>query len=146
MGAATVLLAAGNELPSNVVGVIADCPYSSARDIICKVCEDMKLPPKGAFPIIRISARLFGGFSVLDCDVRIAVAKVKVPILLIHGEEDLFVPCSMSEEIYQANPALVQKEFFPGAGHGISYIVDTERYTALSTAFVETCIAKWAEQ
>ena len=146
MGAATVLLAAGNELPSNVVGVIADCPYSSAKDIICKVCEDMKLPPEKVIPLIRFSGKVFGRFDVVAGDVISAVAKAKVPMLLIHGEEDLFVPCKMSEEIYQANPALVQKEFFPEAGHGISYIVDTERYTALSTAFVETCITTWAEQ
>lgn len=142
MGAATVLLAAGNELPPNVLGVIADCPYSSAKEIICKVCADMKLPPRGVFPLIRLSARLFGRFDIMDGDVAAAVTKAKVPILLIHGEADFFVPHTMSEKIYQANPKLVQKELFPDAGHGISYIVDTERYTKLSLEFVDKCLGK----
>ena len=34
MGAATVLMAAGEKLPENVVCVLADCPYSSQKDII----------------------------------------------------------------------------------------------------------------
>ena len=34
MGAATVLMAAGLELPSNVKGVMADCGYSSPKEIL----------------------------------------------------------------------------------------------------------------
>ena len=33
MGASTVLMAAGQELPGNVVGVLADCGYSSAKKL-----------------------------------------------------------------------------------------------------------------
>lgn len=36
MGASTVLMAAGHDLPKNVVGVLADCGFTSARDIIKK--------------------------------------------------------------------------------------------------------------
>ena len=41
MGAATVLMAAGHPLPENVLGVLADCSYSSPKEIIQKVIGDM---------------------------------------------------------------------------------------------------------
>ena len=37
MGAATVLMVAGMELPENVKGIIADCPYDAPANIIKKV-------------------------------------------------------------------------------------------------------------
>lgn len=46
MGAATVMLAASMELPENVVGVLADCGYTSTRAIVKKVIRDMHLPPR----------------------------------------------------------------------------------------------------
>lgn len=136
MGAATVLMAAGLDLPENVRGVVADCPYSSPEAIIRKVArEDMHLPPALAMPLIRMSARLFGGFSLRAASATEAVRRAKVPILIIHGEDDRFVPCGMSREICAANPDLVQLETFPGAGHGLSYIVDPERYKRLVAGF-----------
>ena len=43
MGAATVLLASGLDLPDSVHGIIADCGYSSIRDI-CRTCLPKYLP------------------------------------------------------------------------------------------------------
>lgn len=67
MGAATVLMAAGLELPDNVVGVIADCGYTSPKEIICKVAVDMKLPSRLLYPLVRLGARLFAGFDPNEC-------------------------------------------------------------------------------
>ena len=52
MGAATVMIAAGQNVPENVVGVIADCGYTSAKEIIQKVIQDMHLPPAAAYPCV----------------------------------------------------------------------------------------------
>ena len=51
-------------------------------------------------------------------------------MLILHGEDARFVPCAMSEEIAEASP-LAERHTFPGAGHGLSYMVDRERYLAL---------------
>ena len=67
----------------------------------------------------------------LRADAREAVKRAKVPILLIHGEDDHFVPCDMSREIAAANPEKIRFHTFPGAGHGLSYLVDEPRYTGL---------------
>ena len=137
MGAATVLMAAGMpELPDNVRGVVADCPYSSPEAIIRKVArEDMHLPAGLMMPLVRIAARVIGGFSLSADSPVEAVRRAKIPILIVHGEDDRFVPCSMSREIYAANPDRVQLETFPGAGHGLSYIVDYKRYRRLVVGF-----------
>jgi len=134
MGGATVLMAADVGLPDNVRGIIADSPYSSPCEIIRKVCGDMKYPPALAMPFIRAAARLFGGFSLTEHTAVEAVKNTSIPIMIIHGEDDRFVPCSMSADIQAANPA-IRRYTFPEAGHGISYMKDTPRYHSLVKDF-----------
>lgn len=136
MGAATVLMAAELDLPENVIGIIADCPYSSPKEIIRKVCVDMRLPANLVYPFVKLGARLYGHFDLEAADAAAAAAHAKVPILLIHGEDDRFVPCSMSKKICHAfktaNPdGDIIFETFPGAGHGISFMEDEPRYSRL---------------
>lgn len=135
MGAATVLMASGLELPENVKHIIADCPYSSAPEIIKKVCRDMHLPAPLVYPFIRLGAFIFGHFRLDACDCESAVKNSKTPILIVHGEDDRFVPCQMSEKIQRANPRLIHRVTFPEAAHGISYIVDKPRYEAMVEEF-----------
>lgn len=142
MGAATVLMASELELPENVKGIIADCPYSSPKAIICKVGEYMKLPVKIMYPLVVLGARVFGHFNLNECSAVEAVKKAKVPILLIHGEDDRFVPCDMSREIYAACKSPITLETFPDAGHGISYILDCERYERVVKKFVTKCLSE----
>lgn len=135
MGAATVLMASALPLPENVCGIVADAPYTSPRAIIRKVCGDLRVPPDLAFPFLRLGARLYGGFDVTQGDAAEAVTHSKVPILLIHGEDDRFVPCAMSRAIAAAAPETVELHTFPGAGHGLSYLVDRPRYERIVRAF-----------
>ena len=137
MGAAMVLMTLELDLPDNVRAVIADSPYSSPEAIIRKVCGDMKLPPAIMLPFVRLAARLLCGFSIRECSAVEAVKQAKIPVLLIHGEEDRFVPCSMSREIQAANPDMVTLHTFPRAGHGISFIEDQPRYQQLVLEFLE---------
>lgn len=141
MGAATVLMASELELPANVVGIIADCPYSSPEAIIRKVCrEDMHLPPALVMPFIWLGARLFGHFDLREASAVQAVRNTNVPILLLHGEDDRFVPCDMSREIFDACTGEKNRITFPGAGHGLSYIVNTETYFEAVSRFVAQCL------
>lgn len=127
MGAATVLMASEMELPSQVVGIITDCPYSAPKTIIRKVCGDMKLPVHTSTWLACVSAKLFGHFDLTESTALEAVKHAAVPILLIHGEEDNFVPCQMSMEIQAARPDIIELQTFPGAGHGLSYLLDPEQ-------------------
>lgn len=138
MGAATVLLASELDLPENVKHIVADSPYTSAGDIIKKVCKDMKIPSVLVYPFIYLGALLFAGIRLDCCDCAKAVKKAKIPILIIHGEDDRFVPCKMSEVIQKANPRLVHRVTFPNAAHGISYIEDKDRYEQLIHSFISS--------
>ena len=111
MGAATVLMASELNLPENVVCIIADSPYSSPKAIIRKVCRDRHLPDWLAYPFIRIGAKIFGGVSIEECSAEDAVRNARIPILLIHGEDDRFVPCQMSKRIFRACSALMVNAF-----------------------------------
>lgn len=128
MGAATVLMTADLDLPENVACILADSPYSDPLAIIEKVAGDQHLPEKLCRPFIRLGARIFGGFHIGETSAEIAVRSSKVPILLIHGEDDRFVPCEMSRHIAKSAGCSAHLETFPGAGHGLSYITDPLHY------------------
>lgn len=136
MGAATVLMASELELPKTVIGIVADCPYSSPGAIIKKVCRDIHLPPVIFYPFIKIGARLFGGFNLDDASPKEAVKNTKIPILLIHGEGDNFVPCSMSDEIAEANAAISYLKISE-ATHGLSFLYDYESYMKTLREFLK---------
>lgn len=130
MGAATVLMAAGNPLPPQVVGVLADCGYTSAPDIIRTVIRALHLPVWPLYPLIRLSGRVFGGFDIEDASPVDAMTRCKVPVLFCHGDADSFVPCRMSRENYAACTAPKRLHITPGAGHGMSYPADPQGYVA----------------
>ena len=116
------------DLPENVVCIMADSPYSSPAAIIEKVCRDMRYPVPLCRPFLYLSAWIFGGFRLDACTAKDAVGHTRIPILLIHGEADHFVPCAMSFEIRNAGTGRVEVFTFPGAGHGLSYVIDPCRY------------------
>lgn len=138
MGAATVLMASGLELPKNVCCIMADSPYSAPSAIIEKVCADMRYPVALCRPFIHLGALLYGRFRLNACTAKKAVADAKVPILLIHGEADDFVPCDMSAEIADCCASEVTVRTFPGAGHGLSYITDPKGYERAVYEFLST--------
>lgn len=140
MGAATVLMASELPMAANVVGIIADCPYSSPKDIIKKVCaKDMKLPVFLAYPFVWLGALLFGRFRIRG-GARQAVENTKIPICLIHGEADGFVPCDMSREIAAHASGRCELHTFAGAQHGMSFIADEPRYRQIIEKFSKDCL------
>ncbi len=140
MGAATILMSASLNLPKNVRGIMADCPYSSPSAIIRKVCRDVGYPPALAYPFLWLGALIYGGFRLNSCDAVSAVKNTNIPILLIHGGDDRFVPCEMSKQIYENCADHAQLHIFPDAGHGLSYIIDHVRYEEICMKFLREVI------
>ena len=139
MGAATVLMASELELPSNVKGVIADCPYSNSLRIIEKVGVEQKIPRWVTRPMAKISGRIFGRFDIEASNPIDAIQNTDLPILLIHGTDDDFVPCQMSLDMKAANPD-IRLELFPGAHHVMSSMIDSERYSRIFNEFVDEAL------
>lgn len=136
MGATTVLMASALGLPDNVRGIIADCPFSAPLDIICEVGKSIHLPPALTRIIAIASARLYGGFDLQAASAAEAVSHATVPILIIHGEDDHFVPCSMSAEIAKNCASPCRYETFPHADHSLSLLTDPPRYEAVVRDFM----------
>lgn len=136
MGAATVLMATDLNLPDNVVGITADCPFSEPKAIIKKVGKDMHLPTTLIYPFVKLAARLFAHFDLEESSAVSAVQNTNIPILLIHGEADYFVPCDMSREIHAAAASHSLLITVPDAGHGLCYMVAPEKYEEAVTDFM----------
>lgn len=141
MGAASVLMSTEYDLPQNVCGIIADCPYNSPKDIILSVCDkDMGINPKIAYPFVYLAAKIFGRFNLNAINCVDAIKNARIPVLILHGEDDRYVPCEMSEAIANANSQLVTRYTFKDAGHGISFFADKERYRAITEQFMSDCV------
>lgn len=128
MGASTVLIAAGQELPDNVVGVLADCGFNSAKDIIKSVASNLGLPATVLYPFAKLGAKIFGGFDLESYSPETAVKDCKVPVIFFHGLDDDYVPYSMSQINYDLCPTRKQLVLVPGAGHGLSFPVSPDLY------------------
>ena len=136
MGAATVLMAGGADLPANVVGILADCGFTSARDIIMRVIGTMGLPPKLSYPFVKLGAKLYGHFDLEETSPLEAVRRCRVPVIFFHGEDDGYVPCHMSRALHDACAARKRLVTITGADHGLSYPVAPDTYlTALEEFF-----------
>ena len=129
MGAATVMTAAGFELPENVVGVVADCGYTSTEEIVKKVMTDMKLPPNLLYPFARLGAILFGRFDPNERAPIKSMANCSLPIIFFHGDVDGYVPCYMSEQNFSACTSQSKRlVIVKDADHGLCLPVDPEAY------------------
>lgn len=130
MGASTVLMTAGFELPSNVCGIIADCGYTSPHAIWKHVAEKgLNLRYDSMISAIAediCRSKIQVGPKDYSCINAMKVCKV--PVLFIHGTDDDFVPVEMTYENYKACAAEKRLLIVPGAGHGMSYILDKEGY------------------
>ena len=136
MGATTVLMASGLPLPGNVRGIMADCGFTSPHDIWKYVTTEnlhLHYGMKGQLADAMFRRKIQSGsnkFSTVD-----ALRQSRVPILLAHGTADQFVPVEMTYENYLACPGQREMLIVPGANHGMSYFMDTEKYEAAMTRF-----------
>ena len=138
MGGATVLTASGLDLPVNVKGIIADCPFGTPKMIIKKVISSgMNQKADFIFPFIRIGAVIFGHFN-LKGGAEESVKNAKIPLLVIHGLADSYVPDYMSEGVERNAASRCTRVTFPNADHGFSYLVDPVRYTNIVKEFIKS--------
>ena len=133
MGASTVLMAAGKNPPPNVKGILADCPFTTAEEIIKKCCRDLHLPADILYPFIKLGAKLFGRFNLDEYSALEAMESCSLPVFFVHSEGDDFVPCYMSRKLHDACKAPKRLVTMKGEGHGLAYLLDNEKY------FSEVC-------
>lgn len=126
MGATTVLMAAGMELPECVKGISADCGFTSPQAIWKHIARDnLHLPYTGLREkLVDRLCRQKIQMGPEDYSTVEAMKTCRVPVLFVHGTEDTFVPVEMTYENYNACAAPKQLLIVPGAAHGMSYLTD----------------------
>lgn len=141
MGGATVLMTSGLELPKQVKGIISDCGFTSPKHVFTHVLHSMYHMP--AFPIIQLADvmnKKIAGYGLDECNAAREVKKATVPILMIHGDADTFVPCDMCDEIFENCNSQKQKLIVKGAAHAESYYKDMAAYEHALDDFIEGVI------
>ncbi len=137
MGAATVMIAAGRELPKQVKAAVADCGYTSAKEIIEKVIGEMKLPPRLLYPFVKLGAKIFGRFDLEETSPIEGMKNAKIPVIFFHGDTDDFVPFEMSRQNYEACQTKKRLVTVKGAGHGLAYPKNPQNYVTELRDFFE---------
>ena len=129
MGAATVLMASGDELPANVKNIIADSGYTSVWDIFASEAKArFNLPEFPVLNMFQIVANRKAKYDIKEASSLEQVKKSKTPILFIHGDKDDFVPEYMCEKLYDATNCKKEKLIIHGAGHTDGKYREPEKY------------------
>lgn len=138
MGAATVMMASGENLPTNVKLIVEDCGYTSVWDIF-----SFKLKLRfnlSTFPVLNAASfitNVRAGYNYKEASSIDQIKKSVTPILFIHGNADEFVPVNMAYKLY--DNANINKELIivDGAGHAESRLADEELYYGSIFSFID---------
>lgn len=134
MGAFTVLNCSNRVLENTLI--IADCPYASPREILQNTIKMIHLPVKFFYALTNLSSIMFSHTNMNKASAYDAVKDSSCKILIIHGDNDSVVPYECSKKLAEAYPNKIRYELFPGADHGMSYVVDTKRYQRIISEFL----------
>jgi uncharacterized protein len=144
MGGAISLQAADQSIHRNRIrALVLDAPVINWIDVLAYQARLNRIPAAiGRFTQWLISnkaGRLLTGLaSPLDLRKMNWVDRadqLSVPTLILHSQDDDFVPYGPSAELAEQNPRLVTFERFSGAGHTREWNVDPERW--------ESTVAQW---
>lgn len=138
MGGATVMMASGEKLPSQVVNIIEDCGYTSVWDELKFQAKEMYNLP--AFPLLyEVSAlsKIRAGFTYGEASSVNQLAKNKLPVLFIHGDKDNFVPTRMVYDNYKATKGAKELLVVKGAKHAKAFETNPRVYQETIAQFLK---------
>lgn len=129
MGASTVLMTSGMELPERVAGVIADCGFTIPYEMILIFAERF-LKGKGndLADAVNRMCRKKAGYDLKEYSTLEAMKTCRVPVFFAHGTGDAFVPYEMTVQNYEACGGKKRLLSVKGAVHTKSYLSDPEKY------------------
>lgn len=143
MGAATVLMASGEKLPEQVKGIIADSGYTTVLEELSHQLKYLyKLP---SFPIMQVTSvitNIRAGYTFAEASAIAGVEKSRLPLFVIHGDQDHLVPTEMGEKIFEIAKSDKELWIVPGAGHTEAYTIAEEEYKNKLQAFLSKALGK----
>jgi fermentation-respiration switch protein FrsA (DUF1100 family) len=107
-------------------GLILETPFASILDMA-----------KSVMPLLPIGAILQTRYDVVE-----KVARIKVPLLVLHGDRDDVVPYEQGKQVFAAAPN--PKEFYTigGANHNDTYLVGGANYFTRLDSFIDGVLPK----
>lgn len=141
MGAATVLMASGSDLPANVKCVVSDCAFTRGDRQFKDVMGTGAV--KALYPLVdavSLALKAHTGHSLREVDTLTAVERANIPTLFIHGEKDTVVPPRRAQELYDACKAEKEILIVPDAGHYEAGRVNYDLYFSTVKEFTERFI------
>jgi fermentation-respiration switch protein FrsA (DUF1100 family) len=139
MGATTVLLALGLGLPENVRAVVADCGFTSPKEIMrYYIKKRFNMPVFPLLQILGLYFRLICGFWPASLNTALLLKENKdIPVLFVHGQADITVPPEMTEENYKACAAPKRILTYEHASHAVCSLAYKEEYFLELKSFLE---------
>ena len=140
MGGATVLMASGliEKDDPQVRCVIADCPFYDTYGIIKHVLWNYnKIYPQPIIHFVNFWSRFLADFNMHAPSCAERAKASHLPILILHGKEDKFVPTECSIRLAKELGEQAKLVLFDKARHAEAIYYDRELYKKELLAFLE---------
>ncbi|RHW52124.1 alpha/beta hydrolase [Bombilactobacillus bombi] len=129
MGASTVMYYLGMKVPHQVKVAIADCGYASINGELTYELKTMfNLPSVPLIPTANLYAKTLAHYSLYDGDTAKTLKHNRVPLFIIHGANDHFVPTKNGRLNYQNDAGPKKLWLVKGAKHAQSYQKQPHQY------------------
>ena len=144
MGAATVMMTAGEILPKQVKIGIEDCGYSSTYEVFLFQLKNMfgfgRFLSKIIMYVFNIVTRLKTGSWITDASAIKQLKKSDLPMLFIHGDSDTYVPSEMIKYCYNAHKTYKEQVIVPDSIHAMNNFTEPDLYWNSVKAFIKKYI------
>ncbi|GEL76957.1 alpha/beta hydrolase [Tenuibacillus multivorans] len=138
MGAATVLMTSGEDLPDQVQAIVADSSYTSVYDLFdYQMSRMFNLPSFPILPTTSLVTQAKSDFSLKEASALDQVKKAELPILYFHGRNDDFVPTRMAKELYNNTNSDATIKTFDESSHGEAFAIYREEYINVLNQFLK---------
>lgn len=124
-GGVGVSVAAANP---NLAGLIVESTFTSISDMSGREYYGLL----NLLPVDLLLSERFDSFSKLP--------KIEVPILIVHGTEDLRIPPEMAGRLHEAAPGRKQICLIDGGGHANCWQVGQQEYREAVQQFLADCL------
>ena len=104
IGADTALMLSGEPVKSSIKAIVAEGAYNNAWEVEKKEykARHEKLPVFPFLHMINPVMKVWAGYALTDADAVKQVKASTIPILLIHGGNDIYASDDMTQELEQA--------------------------------------------
>ena len=122
MGASTVMYYLGLKVPKQVKTAIADCGYASINgELTYELKRLFNLPSVPLIPTANLYTQALAHYSLYDGETAQTLKHNHIPLFIIHGTKDTFVPTSNAKLNYQNDSGPKKLWLVKGAKHARSY-------------------------